>query len=438
MTNNFHDIELEKGLLGYLMYNPTSFSIVKPIIENLDYFTAPAHRHIYAAMLDLDSAGNKKWDEMTIGNELKRNKKLTGVGGYGYLAQLIESAPAGGNMAYYSKILREDFLAGKAQRLAKELMLKIMDTEKPVLETVAESIGKLQSLQAALGAGKNKVRSVAEIVPQVFRDTEDALKSGVNPSLSTGISGLDTIYGGGLHRAEFNIVAGRPSLGKTAFALHVANSCSPVAKILFISLETTGESISRDRLIPMVSSIESTAMRMPERLQSGDWEKLAGAADRFAAYTNFRICDQSAMKIGDIELLVAEEAKAEGGGIDLLMLDYFQLIRLESGKSKRWEQFTEVSNRLKALIKEHNLFSIILCQLNREVEKQKRRPIISDLGESGRLEQDADTIALLHRKTDDSPLTYILAKNKNGPTGEEQLAFNKKFARFECAENGGF
>lgn len=423
------DIEAEKGLLGYLLKKPSAFAIVKPIIDKFETFTVPAHRNIYAAMLDWNDEDGD-WDEIGIGNILKRNGTLKNSGGYVYLAEIQEKSPGECNPAYYAKIIREYYLARKTLNELDALKAQLLAGETGTADIVGEAVGKLQGVQAKLGARRNKVRSVAEIFPKVFQEAEAAAEGHVSQSMTTSYPALDNLLGGGLYRAEFNILAARPSLGKTSLALNIANAISPHTKILFISLETTGDSISRDRLIPIVTNITSTTMRISSRLNADEWDKLAAASDKFSRYSNFRICDQATMSISDIELLVASECQAAGGGVDLLVIDYLQLIRM-TGKSKRWEKISEISNRLKALIKEHGLFSLVLAQLNRDLEKQNRKPRLSDLRDSGQIEQDADTILFLQEEKD--VLKCIAAKNKNGPTGDVDMIFNKRYTRFEVA-----
>ncbi len=436
MNKPTHDIELEQTLLGYVIENPSSFDLVRPIIANLDYFYWNNHKSIYLTLLDLD-AKQEQWDELIIGNLLKKQNKLKAIGGYEYLVELTLKAPSNCNIAYYAYLLRENYTENKVIVLCDELKTKISAGGKNPVYSISEAVGgtiiELSRLQATLGARKSKVRAINEIMPIVYKEMEEAADGKVIPALNSGMGNLDDMLGGGLYRSEFNILAARPSIGKTSMAVNIANHCSPGTKILFISLETTGESILRDRLFPLELGIYSTKLRNPKTLDGEDWDNLGRAGNIFNEYKYFKVCDQARMTIEDIELLVAAEIKEEGGGLDFLIIDYLQLIGTTQKFKSRERQIAEISIRLKALIKEHSLFSLILAQLNRESEKSKRKPILSDLRESGQLEQDADTIIFLHEDKEDrdKPLLAIAAKNRNGPPGEAEFYFNKKRARFE-------
>lgn len=424
------DLDAEKALLGYMLVNPSTLAIVKPIIEKFETFTDLAHRNIYAAMLDCrDEDGD--FSEIGIGNILKREGKLVGSGGYAYLAKLQELAPGKANIAYYAKILRQLYLARIALKITDEIRTAMLGTGS-IPDAINKGITKFQSIQARLGAGQNRVQSIAEAAPGVFADMQKIVDSGINPVLSTGIPSLDAMFGGGLFRGRTNILSGMPSAGKTALANNIANYNRGM-KILFISLETTTDSIIKDRLIPITTGIPSTKINVPAKMETDDWNKLAAWVGDLSEYSNFRVCDKASMNISDIELLVASEARADGGGIDLLILDHIQKIRLENGAKGRWQQFIDVSIRLSALIKEFNLYNITICPINRDAPKKNRRPIMSDLKECAQFESDADTVGFLYN--DEGRTIFIMDKNRNGPTGDVELVFNKRFTRFEEPRN---
>jgi len=431
---DFQDLDCEKGLLGYLIANTSAFSIVKSVIESLECFTALAHRNIYAAMLDWDGE-NGDWDEIGLGNALKSQKKLNDSGGYSYLAELQNQAPGSCNPAYYAKILREHYLARKTLAELDRLKTELLNSDVGLTDAVSDGIEKLQSVQSRLGVRKNRIWSVSEVIPVVFHETEKILETGVSPALSTGIDSLDEVFGGGLFRGKTNIIAGSPSSGKTALVSNIANSASPDLNILMISLETTARSIVRDRLFPINTGVSSTRIRVPGRLDPDDWDRLGDGANLLATYDNFRICDQATMTMSEIESLAASEAKSEDGeGLDLLILDYVQKIKLPEGKGRRWEKFTDICGRLCALIKDLHIYSLIISPINREALKQNRRPRMSDLKECSQFESDADTVGFLYRENkDDDNAVFIMDKNRNGPIGDVPLIFNKKYTRFERA-----
>jgi len=304
-----HDIELERALLGYLISEPASFDLVRPIIASLEYFYWQQHRTIYAAMLDLDASREKEqWDEIAIGSFIKKSGKLQSVGGYQYLAEIADRAPSKCNPAFYAKLLRETHAGIKAAAICDGLKASLSrkgDDSVSIVDAVSGTVSKLQALQASLGATKNKIRTVSEIMPAVYREIEETLNGNLSPSIKTGLGDLDKLLGGGFYRGEFNILGARPSVGKTTLAINISDYCSPGTRVLLISIESSGESIVRDRLLPLKSGISSVNLRNPVNMTKNEWDMLGESAGVFGKYKNFKICDKSAATIEDIELLVA-------------------------------------------------------------------------------------------------------------------------------------
>jgi replicative DNA helicase len=427
--------ETEKALLGYLLYKPDELAVVKPIIVDLNYFTAYAHKLIYATMLDLEP---DRVDDTIVAEKLRRQGTLQKCGGRAYLAELVEAAPGRCNPVYYAMMLREEFIvremAKEADKLQKLATTPPQDSTLSVYDMLGQGISSLQSLQASLGARQNKVSTAAEVLPQVLRGMELALKGEIKPAMSTGLESLDAYIGGGLYKSEMNIFAGRPSVGKTSVAMAISENLSPDKKVVFISLETTAKSLVRDRLLPSMSRVTSSNIRMPNRLDPAQWDDIYDAGNKIAEYKNLKFCDPPSMTIADIESFVRQEMEAKDGGIGLFVVDYMQLIRGVGKYGSREERVADISQRLKALIKEFSLRSLILAQLNREVQKQNREPRISDLRESGQIEQDADGIFLLHEEKEDienNRLKIIIAKNRNGKKHEVVVRFNRKITRID-------
>ena len=439
-----HDPVLEKTLLGYVIYDKKSFALVKPIIDSVHFFTSPAHRAIFTALLDLDEGD--EWDTMIIGDELKKNGRLCDVGGYGYLAKLVDMAPGKCNVVYYANILKESHLSVQvcktAQLLIDEMSKPDDGKERTSFNNVmAGHIQKIRSYQSSLGARQNKVRLITEIMPAIWKRMEEVGKDGVRPAMSTGFRDLDTLFGGGIYPSKFNILAGRPSAGKTSLAVNMVINNSPHMDTLLISLETTGESLARDLFLPVVSGVDSTTIRMGE-LSKSEWMEMGSAFDKISKYRNLKICDQAVMSIGDIELLVSSEVESAEGKLKFLIIDYAQLIQNPGKFGSREERMADVSRRLKALYKHYNLMGIVIVQLNRASEKEKREPIMSDLRESGQFEQDADTITFLYQTQKDieeknDRVLAKMAKNKSGPIGTAEFNFNRKITKFETLDRVG-
>jgi len=432
----FRDIDCEKAILGYLIYNPGTLYLVKDVIENLDYFSDPAHRDIYEAMLDWDQEENGDWSELGLGKALDKIGKLKKAGGYTYLAKIQELAPGDCHLPYYAKILRGHYLANKSIKLANELIAKLSKPDAELETTIGKAIEKFRNIQSKLGTKKNKIRTVSEIVPDVFKEMQETEKSGRSPALSTGITALDEQYGGGLFAGCMNIIAGDPGSGKTSLALHIANYNAPVIDILLVSLETTGHSTVRDRLLPINTGVSSTNIKIPDRLGPDDWERLGAGIDSLSRYTRFDICENAFISIEEIEILLMNKHLILEGRPFLFILDYVQRMKLSDDKNKTWEKFREISVRLSALIKDVNVFNITIAQLNREAKKRGQRPTMANLGHSSQLEKDAHTVGILWEN--DGQTTFILDKHRDGPTGDVPLLFNKKFTRFEEAAKGGF
>jgi len=430
--NNQHDTKAEQALLGYVIANQSAFAEAKPIIASLGYFTSPAHRAIYAALLDMEGDA---WDGVTIGHHLKKIGKLEMTGGYTYLAELEEVSPGKMNVVYYAKLLRDSYCVRKTICFADELKVKMAGCEEPLSEIVSGHIQKLQSLQSSLGAEKNNIRTVAEIAPEVFREIENAYKTGEHPALSTTFSGLDDYLGGGLYRGDCNILAASSSIGKTALALNMAVNHSPDLRILLISLEATGPVLTRDRLLPLNSGVPSTNIRQPDMLDSDQWDRLTMATEIVCGYDRFKICDKPTMTMTEIEAVVDAEMNSEDGMFDFLIIDHFHEISLDRKFERADLGLKNIIQRIRALIKKHNLFSLTLCQLNRSPGKEKREPEKHDLRGSGGLEETADDIIFLHKPDPDDDLIIAkIAKNRNGPVGKTELYFNKKLTRFSDGE----
>lgn len=431
----FHDLDCERALLGYLIYNPGKFYLVKETIECLDYFSAPAHRSIYEAMLDWNNE-NGDWTEMGLGKSLEKLGKLNECGGYAYLAELQALAPGSCHPPYYAKILRDHYLANKSRRLAGELMEKLSSPEAELEDAVNEAIEKFRDVQAKLGSRKNKIRTVAEVVPEVFREIMDQEKSGVSPALSTGIRALDAQYGGGLFAGCMNIIAGDPGAGKTSLALNIANHNARKIDILLVSLEATVKETVKTRLLPINTGVSSTSIREPSRLGSDEWERLMAGGEVLSECARFEICEDAFIDIEGIETLLINKVRSLKGRPLLFILDFIQRMKLPEGKGKMWEKFMQISVRLTAIIKELNIFSIIVAQLNRDAKKRNVRPIKEFLGQTSQLEKDAHTVLLVWET--EGKTVLILDKNRDGPTGDVPLLFNKKYTRFKDAGEGGF
>ena len=428
------NLEAEQSILGGILLDNHALDSVLEILIHKDFYNEP-HRKIFATIVEL-SDRNEPIDLITLSNILKDKKQLDQVGGMAYLASLVDNVPSAANIAYYAKIVKEKSILRHLIGTATEILNKSYDTGAAVDEVLDEAE------HAIFEIAENKIRPAFSPIKDIIKDSFKTIeklfeRKDLITGVPTGFAKIDDLTSG-LQKSELIIVAGRPSMGKTAFALNIAQHAAMEAGIhvAIFSLEMTKEHLAM-RMLSSEARVDSQRLRKGF-LGETDWPKLTTAAGRLSEAPLF-IDDTPAITVLEMKAK-SRRLKAESG-LGLIILDYLQLMRSGSFKDSREQEISEISRSLKALAKELNVPIVALSQLNRKVEdRTNRRPQMADLRESGAIEQDADVIAFIYRdevynKSEDNPekglAEVIIGKQRNGPTGMAKLAFLEKYTCFE-------
>jgi replicative DNA helicase len=408
------------------------------VLRPSDFYTE-AHRGVYDTMLQLFDRGEPV-DLITLSEELRRNDQLQFVGGPASLALLVEQAAIAAHLMSYAAIVRDMAVLRELIQTSTQIITQAFEAKEDVQTLVDDAEKKIFGLAerrlegSALPVGKI-LKNTFEYIERLYERKEHVT------GVATGFEKLD-LETSGLQPSDFIIIAGRPSMGKTAFALNIAQFVGVHLrqKVLVLSLEMSAQQLVQ-RMLCSEAKVDSQAVRTGY-LSPSDWHRLTAAAGRLSEASIF-IDDSPGLTVLEARAK-ARRMKAEHG-LDLLVIDYLQLMRGRGGIENRQQEISEISRSLKALAKELNVPVVALSQLSRAVEARAQRdfrPQLSDLRESGALEQDADVILFLYRqkvyKEDVPPeeekiAEVIIGKQRNGPIGTVKLVFLPEYARFENA-----
>ena len=427
------NIEAEQAVIGGMLIEKEAISKVAEFLKADDFYRE-AHRLIFEAMLELFNK-NEAVDLVTVTEVLRKNDKLEAVGGIAYITSLANSVPTAANINYHGKIVEEKaLLRGLINSATHIASMGYEDTE-----AVTDIIDKAEKM--ILEVSERKMSGdfvpIKSIIFDAFGKIEQlyASKGGIT-GLATGFKDLDKITSG-LQPSDLILVAARPSMGKTAFTLNIASHVAIREKkaVAFFSLEMSKEQLVQ-RMLCSEATIDSQRLRIGE-LEERDWKKLISAADRLSSAPIY-IDDTPGITVMEMRSK-ARRLKIEHD-LQLIIIDYLQLMQGSSNKGgdNRQQEISEISRSLKALARELNVPVIALSQLSRSVEsRQIKKPMLSDLRESGSLEQDADIVSFLYREDYYNPETenknitdIIIAKHRNGPVDTVQLFFHKQFTKF--------
>ncbi|HEY2787408.1 MAG TPA: replicative DNA helicase [Fimbriiglobus sp.] len=439
--------EAEMGVLGSILRDNAVLSDVLQVIRP-DNFYFDGHQKVFNAVKDLYADG-KPVDLVILHERLKQLKQLEDVGGAEYLADLWDAAPTAANAEYYAKIVREKALVRGLIHTTTELLRDAYDGVMGADELLG--VAERRVLEIAEMGVVGETKTIGDAINEAFTRIDARAGKGNDLSLSgipTGYVDLDNILAG-LQKSELVIVAARPSVGKTAFALNVVRHATVDERVpvFFVSLEQSRIELA-ERLLCCQARVDSHRLRKGT-LSADDIGKLSQAG------SDLRGSPQSPVKmfIDDTPMQSMLRIGASARrlkirhGIRLVVIDYLQLIEPENRRDPRQEQVAQISRRLKFLARELQIPVIALAQVNRQSEdRQDHKPRLSDLRESGSIEQDADTVLMLHRPgkfdggQEDNQLEVIVAKQRNGPTGEVMLTYLKQYMRYEnyAGEMGGY
>lgn len=438
-----HSIEAEQGVLGCILLSPNEClgDCIEKLKGEVEVFYDLRHQALYQTLLEMYDK-REPIDLITLQQNLKDNNQLEGVGGLAYIATLPDAVPSAANLSYYIEIVREKFTLRRMIQTCTEVVGRAYEHEGEV-ETLLDEVEKniLHIGQDRAGEGSVKIK---DLVHQAITKIEEYHQNqGMLTGVSSGFPDFDKMTTG-LHGGEMVIIAARPSCGKTSLAMNIAESVAIDQKLPVgvFSLEMTAESL----VLRMLCSRSRVNLRNIRDgfLAERDFPKLTGAAGKLAGAPLF-IDDTSGLSI--LQLRAKARRMHQQYGIKLFVIDYLQLLHSTARRAEnRQQEIADISNGVKALAKELNVPVIVLSQLNRDLEKRGpgERPRLSDLRESGSIEQDADLVGLLFREGQKEgedpdfeqeavPVTLFIAKQRNGPTGDVNLTFLKSYTRFESA-----
>ncbi|MCZ6801451.1 MAG: replicative DNA helicase [Nitrospirae bacterium] len=426
------NLDAEQCILGAILLDNAALSKALEILTEDDFYRG-AHRLIYMGMMAL-SERMEVVDQITLTEYLKSCGQLEQVGGAAYVAELVQVIPSASNIRYHCKIVRDKALLRGLIRTATEVVTKGYDEEgqtDDLVEFAEREIFKLA--QGKLGRSFVPVNQIIkesiEIVDRLYSRQEKIT------GVPTGYTEIDEITAG-FQASDLIVIAGRPSMGKTSFALgmveHASIQCN--LKVGIFSLEMSKAQLVL-RMLSSQAHLDSHALRTGQLTQK-DWSDLCFAADRLERAPIF-IDDSGNLTVQQMRGK-ARRLKAEHG-LDLLIIDYLQLMEGRSNSESRQQEISDISRALKALAKELEIPIVALSQLSRAVENRvDKKPVLSDLRESGAIEQDADVVMFIYREevynpdTEEKGIAEILVrKHRNGPTGDRQLYFHAQYAKFE-------
>jgi replicative DNA helicase len=424
--------EAERAILGSMLRDNAIIDDVTNLIS-ADSFYEDGHQKIFQAVVDLRNKP-KPIDLVTLGEELLQRKQVEDIGGMPYLYQLWDSTPTAANAVYYAQIVRDRSMVRNLIHASTEILRDAYDQAQAPEEMLAVAERKI--LEIAEKGTTGKTITLGDAIDEAYAriDSRTHGESMSISGLATDYTDLDEITAG-LQNSELILVAARPSIGKTAFALNLVRNIAVDNKhpVFFVSLEQSRIELA-ERLLCCQARVDSHKLRRGN-LSRDDIDKLVEAGGHLRE-TKLFIDDtpgQSMLRIAANARRLKLREK-----IRLVVIDYLQLIDPDNRRDPRQEQVAQISRRLKFLARELQIPLIALAQVNRSSEdRQDHRPRLADLRESGSLEQDSDTVMLLHRPDRYEPgqnegiIEIIIGKQRNGPTGEITLAYIKQYMRFE-------
>lgn len=441
--NQFQDylppqnIEAEQAVLGSVFRAPDVLIEALEHIQSQDFYRR-SHQLIFQTMVDLNDK-NEPIDALAVSNELENKNQLEDVGGRQYLAELATNVPSSAHISYYAKIVEEKALLRRLIQTSQGIIEKSYEAS----EDVADILDRAESSILEVSEKKNQsgfthisdvLHANMDHIDYLYHNDEEIT------GLSSGYHAIDEMTAG-LHPDELIILAARPGVGKTAFALNIAQNIGTKTDetIALFSLEMGAPQLV-NRMLCAEGTIDANNLRTGN-LSEEEWKKLVVAMGSLAS-ANIFIDDTPGIRTSEIRAKCRRLKQEQGGNLGLVIIDYLQLIE-GSNRESRQQEVSEISRQLKKLAKELNVPVIALSQLSRGVEqRQDKRPILSDLRESGSIEQDADIVSFLYREdyysrdgdeeeqVDDNIVEVIIEKNRSGPRGTAQLLFIKEYNKF--------
>lgn len=433
-----HSLEAEQSVLGGLMIDNERWDNVSERVTAEDFYSRP-HRTIFSQMQRLLELG-KPIDLITLSEALEQNAELDSVGGFAYLAELSKNTPSAANINAYADIVRERAVVRDMIKVANEIADAGFDpqgrTSEDLLDFAESRVFQIAETRANKDEGPKAIEAILEETVEKIEQLYQKPHDGVT-GVSSGYQDLDKKTAG-LQKSDLIIVAARPSMGKTTFAMNLCENAAMTEEkpVLIFSLEMPGNQIMM-RMLASLSRVDQTRIRTGQ-LDDEDWARISSTMGILLEKRNMYIDDSSGLTPTEVRSR-ARRIYREHGGLSLIMIDYLQLMRVPSLSENRTLEIAEISRSLKALAKELQVPVVALSQLNRSLEQRAdKRPVNSDLRESGSIEQDADLIMFIYRDEvyhESSDLKgvaeIIIGKQRNGPIGTVRLTFNGQWLRFD-------
>ena len=431
--------ELERAVLGGLMLETERYDNVRLVISHAD-FQGKDHQSIFESMGDLVNAG-KPLDPITVADRLDSKNLLTRAGGKNYLIELASSSPSAANLETYAELIRQKSISRKLIKINSEIAELIVNPQgKDASGLLDEAESKIFSLNDEAERTSTNIQTLENLIEKSIDRLNELSQSGSSLiGFSSGFKDLNK-QTQGLQRGDLIVVAGRPSMGKTSFAMNIAENFllneDVKGGVLVFSLEMPGESLTT-RLLASHAKINQQNVRSAS-LSNEELKRFMDSSSKLRELPLY-IDDSSLLSPMELRARARRVSRQEEHGLSLIVVDYLQLMQLPGSTENRVNQISEISRSLKALAKELNVPVIALSQLNRAVEQRpNKRPMMADLRDSGAIEQDADLILFIYRdqvynedSEEGNKAEIIIGKQRNGPIGTVNLSFLKEFTRFE-------
>lgn len=427
-----HDREAEQAILGTILLCPHVLATVGELVTEQDFYSAP-HRAIFAAMGRLENTG-RAIDHIAVSEELRRTGILQEVGGSAAVAELIQTVSSAANVSTHCRIVREKARRRELRRIGYDLCVQAYDEKESLPVIVEEAERAILALEQTDTA--QALPPIKQLVNErlIHLDTLYKRKTLIT-GVPTGFKSLDALTAG-FQPGTLNILAARPSMGKTALALSIAANVAlrEQQPVQIFSLEMSKEELT-DRFFSLAGHVDLHAIRTGQ-LGKADWARLATVAEQLSK-APLHIDDSGVLTVAQLRRR-ARRAKAKIG-MALMIVDYLQLMTPSLRGESRQQEISDMSRALKLLAKELAVPIVALSQLNRKVEdRTDKRPMLSDLRDSGAIEQDADLVAFIYRdevynpdSLDKGIAEILVRKHRSGPVGEQKLLFREQYAKFE-------
>ncbi len=431
--------ELERAILGGLMLETERYDAVSEIIEFTD-FESQDHQNIFQSMGELVNS-NKPLDPLTVSDRLDSKNLLTRAGGKNYLIDLASTSPSAANLEAYAAMIRQKSISRRLMKINSEISELIINPQgKDAAELLDEAETKIFSLNDEASRTSINIQKLDELIPQSIEKMNEIAKKGSSLlGASTGFKDLDRKLQG-LQDGDLIIVAARPSMGKTALSMNIVenfivNKDIP-GGILVFSLEMPADALTT-RLLASNAKIDQQKVRAAS-MNKEELNKFMESSSRLKDLPLY-VDDSSMLSPMELRARARRIARQEPNGLSLIVVDYLQLMQIPGSQENRVNQISEISRSLKMLAKELNIPVIGISQLNRAVDQRpNKKPIMSDLRDSGAIEQDADVILFIYRdevynedSEEGNKAEIIIGKQRNGPIGKVNLTFLKEYTRFE-------